>query len=367
VTYAPQSSPGPRRLPAFPTRPAAALLALAALIPFHSGSAQERQTIAAPTRVYATAGGASLGLLPPGSGFTSRRTDGASVELLVEGWIFARSVGATDRDGFDLEVTQPGGQNLRASASAAAPVVARLARGVLLQKVEADGHGWVHVRRYAWVPRSALKAPPAPAPAAAKPAAGSPTSGGGTDSAARPDVPLAPAPIGSGNTDRGEVARATPLMAAPGGATATELPAGTEVRVLARAGDWTQVAVSGWVHSSDLGAPSDDAQVGVSAAQVRANPAQYIGKLVEWRLQVISVMVADELRPEIPAGRSYLLTRGPLPEQGFVYVVLPPDQVDRFRQLAPLKELTLRVQVRAAATRYLPNPVVDLVQVVAGS
>ena len=35
----------------------------------------------------------------------------------------------------------------------------------------------------------------------------------------------------------------------------------------------------------------------------------------------------------MPPGQPYLLTRGPLPEPGFVYVTIPPDQVDRFRSL----------------------------------
>ena len=370
MTYAPQSSPGPRRLPAFPARSAVALLTLAAWLPLSSLAAQDQRTLAAESRVFAQPGGASLGLVTKGSSFGSRRADGPAVELLIDGWIFARSVGATNRDGFNLEVTQPGGQNLRTNASPTGQVVARLARGVLLQKVDADGRGWVHVRRYAWVPTASLQPVPgtvAAAPPPANPPASGPKPAPRQDSSAAPDVPLAAAPLGSGGTDRGEISRATPLMAAPGGATAATLPGGTQVRVLARAGDWTQVAISGGVRSGDVGPPADQAQVGVSAAQVRANPAQYVGKVLEWRLQVISVMVADELRPEIPPGRSYLLTRGPLPEPGFVYVVLPPDQVDRFRKVDPLKELTFRVQVRAASTKYLPNPVVDLLQVVAGS
>ncbi|HEV2291912.1 MAG TPA: hypothetical protein VGR60_08745 [Gemmatimonadales bacterium] len=167
-------------------------------------------------------------------------------------------------------------------------------------------------------------------------------------------------------SDRQQMARAATLTVGPGGATAASLPQGSEVRVVTRAGDWTQVSVTGWVRTSDLAPLPDQAMVGVSAAEVRADPARYVGRVVEWRLQFVSIMVADELRPEIPAGRSYLLTRGPLPEAGFVYVVLPPDQVERFRKLEPLKELTLRVQVRAASTRFLPNPVVDLLQVVTG-
>lgn len=333
-------------------------------------AAQEPRTLAQESRIYATPGGASLGLVTKGSTLASRRVDGAAIELELDGWIFARSVGAAAKDGFDLEVTQPGGQNVRVSAAPTARIVARLARGALLQKVEADGHGWVHVRRYAWVPAAVLRPLPAAAPPAASVAGSAPPPpppSGDHPAPAAPAGPGKPLPVVQlAPSDHEQTARATSLTVVPGGAAAASVPQGAEVQVVTRAGDWTQVSVTGWVRTSDLTPLPDQALVGVSAAEVRANPAQYVGRVLEWRLQLVSIMVADELRPEIPAGRSYLLTRGPLPEAGFVYVVLPADQVDRFRQLAPLKELTLRVQVRAASTKYLPNPVVDLLQVVAG-
>lgn len=319
--------------------------------------AQGRRTVAAETRFYATVGGTSLGLLSKGSSFTSRRSDGTSVELLVEGWVLARSVGTVDRDGFDLQVTPSGGQNLHQTPSRNGRVVGKAVRGALLEKVEADGKGWVHVRRYVWVPGSALEPVPV---AAAKPRTDAPRAAAAADS-------TRPAPATAPPSDLQRTGRAVTLTVGPEGAPLASLPQGSEVRVITRAGEWTQVSVTGWVRSADLLAATDPAQVGVSAAQVRADPAQYVGKVLEWRLQFVAVMVADELRPEIPPGRSYLLTRGPLPESGFVYVVLPNDQVDRFRRVPALGELTLRVQVRAARTKYLPNPVVDLLQVISGA
>jgi hypothetical protein len=99
---------------------------------------------------------------------------------------------------------------------------------------------------------------------------------------------------------------------------------------------------------------------------VRANPARYVGQLVEWRVQFIAVEKADELRPEIPEGQTYLLTRGPLPEPGFVYVVVSSSRVSQFQALPALKELVIRGTIRSATTKYLPTPVLDLVEVVAG-
>ena len=61
-----------------------------------------------------------------------------------------------------------------------------------------------------------------------------------------------------------------------------------------------------------------------------------------------------------------MLTRGPLPEPGFVYVILPRDEVTRFQSLPPLQELMLRVTIKAPRTKYLATPVVELVGVVSG-
>ena len=51
---------------------------------------------------------------------------------------------------------------------------------------------------------------------------------------------------------------------------------------------------------------------------------------------------------------------------GFVYVTVPDTMVARFRALPPLTELTLRVSLTAARTRYLATPVADLLSVESG-
>jgi hypothetical protein len=136
--------------------------------------------------------------------------------------------------------------------------------------------------------------------------------------------------------------------------------------VLSRAGEWSRVQVEGWVRDSDLEASDGGALGGVTAEEVRAQPDRYVGQTLDWRLQVIAVQTADELRPELPPGQPYLLTRGPLPEPGFVYVAIPSDRVEAFRALPPLQEVVLRVSIRAALTRYLTTPVAELVSVVSG-
>ena len=79
----------------------------------------------------------------------------------------------------------------------------------------------------------------------------------------------------------------------------------------------------------------------------------------------VRVQVADELRPELSPGQPYLLTRGPLPEAGFVYVTVPRAEVAHFKALPPLAELLVRVTIKAPRTRFLATPVVEYVEAVA--
>ena len=56
----------------------------------------------------------------------------------------------------------------------------------------------------------------------------------------------------------------------------------------------------------------------------------------------------------------HLLARGPLPEHGFVYVVVPQAQRTSIETLTPLTVITITARVRVARSRFLGNPVVDL-------
>ncbi len=87
-----------------------------------------------------------------------------------------------------------------------------------------------------------------------------------------------------------------------------------------------------------------------------------MGQPVEWTLQVLAVQQADELRPELPPGQPYVLARGPLPETGFVYLVVRTDEVARFRNLEPLAKIRVRATVRSGRTRFLPTPVLNFVR-----
>ncbi|MGN6393879.1 MAG: hypothetical protein ACTHM9_16750 [Gemmatimonadales bacterium] len=400
MSYAPQSSPGLLRLPA---------CALVASLVFAApAAAQEETALVQSADLYRDPDGVPLVSLPAGTSVETGRSRGAWHEAVVEGWIFTGSTERTRRDGFDLVVTPDDGENLRLRPNG--PVVGRVREGTLLKRLGTRGN-WTRVRRAGWLPRAAVvpstqrrgrgqssgpprsagstqpssssgqqpapqqpasqqpvsqqpasQQPPSQQPAAPRP--GGKTTGTGKGRAAAAP-PAAPAETAAGGEPI-QTARQTTLAAAAEGGTLGVLQGGAPARLMARAGDQVKVQVEGWI-PADAVAPSENGvMVGVTAEEVRADPDRYVGQILEWRLQLIAVREADELRPEMPPGQPYLLTRGPLPEPGFVYVTIPPERLPDFRALPALQELILRVTVRAARTKFLPTPVVELASVVAG-
>ena len=352
MSYAPQSSPGPGR------QPACLLLLLGLLTSPVAG--QDEQSLAAPADLHREPSGTPLVTLPAGAPVETGERRGNWREVTVEGWIYTPSTSPTKRDGYDLVVSEGDGENLRESPNG--EVVGRAREGTLLEKVRQKGK-WTQVRRAGWVPRTAVTPPPkAPAQGTAAPA----RPAQGRPSKAAPPAPPAAAPPSPDATTRFRAARETPLATTPDGPSHGTLQSGAPARVVSRAGEWTRVQVDGWVRTADLEEAGGGALTGVTAAEVGASPERYVGQTLEWRLQLISVQTADELRAELPPGQPYLLTRGPLPEPGFVYVAIPAQQAEAFRALPPLQEVVLRVTIRAARTRYLSTPVAELVAVVSG-
>jgi hypothetical protein len=292
-------------------------------------------------------GGTVLGTLSSGAAVAAGKAQGDWTSVTIDGWVYSPSTGASARDGFEVAITAANGENLRASPNGA--VIGRLENGALLDRVGTQGK-WTHVRRSGWVSGKALSgaaAAPRPAGRAAVPAP-------------RDSAP----PAADSVPDRVATTRTTALTLEPDGAALATLAAGTSGQVIGRSGEWVQVQLQGWVREADISEPASAAIPGVTAAQVRASPGKYVGQLLEWKVQFISIQTADELRPEIPGGAKYLLTRGPLPEPGFVYVIVTAQQLPTFQAATPLQEFTVRGRLRAAQTRYLPTPVLELVQVV---
>ncbi|MGH7529437.1 MAG: hypothetical protein ACREMN_03560, partial [Gemmatimonadales bacterium] len=172
--------------------------------------------------------------------------------------------------------------------------------------------------------------------------------------------PAAPSPAAA--PGRAQPTKPTTLYRAPDGPEAGTLSADTPLRVLSRTGEWARVQLEGWVKADELRASSaGGALVGVSAAELRTDPERFEGQVLRWRLEFIALQKADELRPDIPPGASYVLARGPLPERGFVYLIVPEAKLEAVRALTPLAAMVVTVRVRTGRSRYLGNPVVELI------
>ncbi|HZH81437.1 MAG TPA: hypothetical protein VFD68_09025 [Gemmatimonadales bacterium] len=331
---------------------------------------------------YQEANGKRLARLARGAVLMAGDAQGDWQGLILEGWIFATSVGPTPRAGFDIAVTRAPEENLRSAPAGA--LIAKLPEGFLLNRVAEGSSGrWVHVTRSGWVERSDVE------PVAQ--VVGSRTAAPDSDSAAVEPPPSASAPaplsrpggstgtgtpgrspgVGQPDTSTGatvlvdparvESARRTVLYRAPEGQPAGTLAPSAPLRVLGKSGEWTRVELEGWVRSADLQIAPPGVLVGVTAAELRGDPQRYAGQVLRWTLQYISTQKADELRPEMPAGATYLLARGPLPERGFVYLVVPDAKRPQLESITPLATVQVTARVRVGRTRFLGNPVLDLI------
>jgi hypothetical protein len=294
---------------------------------------------------YQAAAGKRLAQLQQGAVVQQGETQGDWTQATLDGWIYAPSVGPSPIAGFDRIVTRAPAENLRLAPDST--ILARLTVGFGLQKIDSSGH-WMHVRRQGWVRRAALVAAgtgPPPAVASAP-------------SSARPRGDSAGPPV---DVTRVLSARPTTLYRAPSTTADASLAAGAPLRILGRTGDWSRVAIEGWVKTTDLQTAPPGVLVGVTAAEVRAEPDRYVGQTLRWTVQAISLRPADDMRPDIPTGSRYLLARGPLPERGFVYIVVPDAQQAVVEALTPLETVQITARVRVGRSRFVGNPVVDLI------
>ena len=273
------------------------------------------------------------------------------VRVTLEGWVWARSLQPTTREGHDVIVSVRGGENLRAAPNGR--VVARLANGALLDELQREP-GWVRVRRIGWMwGRSLQRITAARAGAAVGSVA--PASGAGTDGGDSAGTLL----------DRALTAGRVPLRRVPDGQPTATLAEEAPVRILARSGEWVRVQTEGWVRESELRPAAAGVLVGVSGAEVRSRPSEFEGTLLKWTVQYIAMQDPDELRREIPAGQRYLLARGPLPEAGFIYITLTDAQIGDVERLPALAEIEIVGRVRAGRSQYVGNPVLELIEMAA--
>ena len=310
---------------------------------------------------YQAAAGRRLAQIARGAEVQGGAIQGDWITVTLDGWIFASSVGPSPKPDFDLAVTPDAGENLRAAPGGS--LVGHLAKGFGLKQLATQAR-WVHVQRQGWMKRATLL--PLAAVSTTTVQAGDSDSSKtppATPAQGAPVNPTSPPAADSTAVDptKAQPNRRTTLYRAPEGPPAGAITSETPLRVLSRSGDWARVQFEGWVKTSDLQTNTPGVLVGVSAAELRTDPARFQGQVLKWNLQFIAVETADDLRPDVPDGATYLLARGPSPEHGFVYVVVPDAQKNLIASLPPLANIEITARVRVGRMRYLGNPVVDLI------
>lgn len=263
------------------------------------------------------------------------------LEVVVEGWVWARSLQVDDRQGLDLVVSAAEGENLRDAPSG--NILGRLGEGTLLEEVERQP-GWIHVRRQGWIWEASVvvespRVEPRTAPAM-------PT-----------DRPASTRPTGFAAAGAGGAT----ILAAPDGDTLAVAVAGTELEMLAREGSWVRVRIEGWSWMPET--DTDTAQSGgdvLTPEDLVADPSAHRGRVVEWTLQFISLESAERVRTDFFEGEPFLLCRFGGSQGMFVYVAVPPERTPEVAGLVPLEVITVTARVRTGASALTGTPIVDL-------
>jgi len=316
-------------------------LLVMAMAPGSPAAAQaSRASIRVQENLRAEPNGVVVAVLEPGTPVSVLREQGNWLEVAVEGWVWTQSLQTRSGGAFDYRVGVPGGENLRDRPQGG--VLGRLEEGALLRGVD-RAPGWIRVRREAWIWKASVTV--------ATPSAG-------------PPAPQRPAPSTLSGTFR--AGGASPVLASPDGDTLTLLRPGTELPVTARQGNWARVRLEGWVWvpgGASEGAPAEAAGDSPSLADVVAEPEAFVGRMVTWELQFVSLEEAEAVRTDFYEGEPFLLTR-PSGEESvrFVYVAVPPDQLSAARGLSPLERVTITGRIRSGASSLTGAPILDLVE-----
>lgn len=304
----------------------------------------------------AAPGGTALGELMAGAGVIVESRDGEWAEVTVEGFVWLQSMQVYEPGDLDLIISEPGGENLRAEPQGSR--VGYLSQGTRVRELGRIP-GWGRVTRTGWILSAALGQSPSEDDALATGDEEADFSGDpGVEGETGADSLPLPTRITIG---RGGL----PVLAAPGGRGLGRLEGGTQVEVLEHDGDWLRVRAEGWVRVPEsLRGEGVDATVteGVTVEAVQGDPEEFLGRVVEFDLELISLERAEALRTDFYEGEPFLLTRTDGDGgRHFVYVALTQERVDEFSGLQPLQRLRVRGRVRAPAAAITRNLLLDLV------
>ena len=265
----------------------------------------------------------------------------------LEGWVWTQSLRAVDREDFDLVVSVGGGENLRGTPQG--EVLGHLEEGMLLETLERVPD-WARVHREVWVWRGSVV-----------------LFGGGLAGGAGDRFSLT---VPSAVTDGEEWALGgsteAPILNSPDGDTLAVSAPNTNLRVLAREGNWARVRLEGWIWLPQGAGVVVDASIrtDVTLEGVTVAPDAYRGEVLQWDLQFISIEQAEEIRTDFYVNEPFLLTRMGGGDQGFVYVAIPPERLGEVQGLNPLERIRVVGRVRTGSARLTGSPILELLSLV---
>lgn len=291
--------------------------------------------------------GIVLARMDPGTPVRVLSTEGNWTEVELEGWVWLRSLQASEDPSMELVVSELEGENLRSGPSGT--ILGRLEEGTLLEELSRDP-AWARVSRVGWIWTASLQE----------------ATSTSDDPVQRTMTtrPATRAPTGVQNL--GEAGG--PILAAPDGDTLAVAAPASDLEVLRREGNWARVRLEGWMWMPvqfGVGEAGETAESLESEAlgpeDFRSDPDAYAGRVVAWTIQFISLERAEPVRTDFFEGEPFLLARFGGNDGPFVYVALPADRLFEVEGLMPLEELSVTGRVRTGSSGLTGAPIIDLI------
>ena len=341
------------------------LLGFVVLLALVAPPAAAQQRLARDSEVRSSPTGNPIAELKGGTSWTTGATRNGWTLVTIQGWVESSRF-AGPRDSFPQSIGGTGTMRIREEPSLDGRILGEFRAGAGFRVIERQ-RNWARVRRDAWVGANAFASATAarPAPPAATPPSNRPTtaqSGGAPTPSVTPGAPAAspgPAPSGSLRSESG-----AQLRMAPGGSLVAELSEGALVEPLVRDRGWVKVRIEAWAPES-LFVPADSTfRSGLSAVDLRLDPAGTRGKVVRWDVQVVGLQTADPLRRDLQNGEPFLLAVGPRGENAILYIAVPTSLLEEARGLPSMAEVTVTARVRNGRSAPTGAPVLDLLSIV---
>jgi len=358
----------------------------------------QSRVVNTPAAVLASPSGKAIGSIHPGTSIRVLETRGAYAKVSIDGFV-ERSRLSAQRGNASPRVGNRSAV-VRARGASTARSLASLDAGTTVAVSTGNAPtGWAKVSRDGWILKSSLdrgsaetarsssgegrtsasaKSNGSSHKASAGEVASSPASKSKPTSASASGATKPPAaPITAGGTSTASATTKAlgdstlvptanvALRAAPDAKPLATVAQGTTLTPLARDRGWVRVRLEGWVPERDVAPADTSIRMGVSAADLRADPVGSRGKVVRWSVQILAKQKADILRRDLGPDETYLLARGPYEENALLYLVVPPSLMVIAKSMPELSQAMITARVRTGRSELVGVPILDLLTITA--